>query len=192
MAKKVKLTNARRDVIRDFGVKHISTTIDRTKEQKHLAAMVEGANAAIRAKYPEADMVILRKYNLARKDHCLKFHFPSGRVDGFSFQSDAGIVDLPYKAGCHYSSNDVFPVSAAFEKAFDEYARLKKESDKRQQERTQEFLNFLGACQNLDEVLDVIPLPADIRERLGYEANSLVAVTPDTVKSLKATFKKAA
>src|SRR5262245_20756892 len=89
MTKKVKLTNARRDVIREFGAKHIASVIDRDKETKHLAAMVEGANAAIRTKYPEVDMATLRKYNLTRKDYCLKFQFPSGRVDGFNFQTDA-------------------------------------------------------------------------------------------------------
>lgn len=192
MTKKLKLTNARRDVIRDFGVKHIASSIDRTKEQKHLAAMVEGANTAIRAKYPEADMAVLRKYKLERIDRCLKFQLPSGRVDGFTFPNDAAIADMPYCKSCYYGNSDVFPVTAAFEKAFEEFAKLKDDSDKRQQEKTTEFLAFLGACQNLDEVLDVIPLPEDIRKRLGQESTALVAVTPETVKSLKATFKKAA
>ena len=192
MTKKVKLTNARRDVIRDFGIRHIADSIDRTKEQKHLAVMIDGANAAIRAKYPEADMAVLRRYKLERTDRCLKFQFPSGRVDGFNFSCTDQIVDLPYCRGCGYSNGDVFPVTAAFEKSFDEYARLKTESEKQQQEKIQEFANFLGACQYVEEVLDVIPLPDDIRKRVGHESTGLVAVTPETVKSLKATFKKAA
>lgn len=192
MTKKVKLTNTRRDVIREFGLKHISAGIDRAKEQKHLAVMVDGANAAIRAKYSEADMAVLRKYKLERTDRCLKFQLPSGRVDGFTFANDAALADMPYSRGCGYGSNDVFPVTTAFEKAFDEHAKLKADSDRRQQEKAQEFLNFLGACQYVEEVLDVIPLPEDIRKRVGHESTGLVAVTPETVKSLKATFKKAA
>ena len=192
MAKKVKLTNARRDVIREFGLKHIAAGIDRTKEQKQLAVMIDGANVAIRAKYPEADMIALRKYKLERTDRCLKFQLPSGRVDGFNFANDAALKDMPYSRGCGYGSNEVFPVTATFEKAFDEYAKLKTDSDKRQREKEQEFLNFLGACQYVEEVLEVIPLPEDIRKRVGHESTGLVAVTPETVKSLKATFKKAA
>ena len=192
MTKKIKLTKAHREVIQGFGLTHISTSIDRSKEKKHLAVMIEGANSVIRDKYPEADMAILRKYKLERIDRCVKFQLPSGRVDGFTFMSDAAIADIPYCRSCVYGNSDVFPVTPAFEKAFDEYAKLKTESDKRQQEKQQEFLSFLGACQFLDEVLDVIPLPEDIRKRLGHSSNSLVAVTPETVKSLKTMFKKAA
>jgi hypothetical protein len=192
MTKKIKLNKTHRDVIQDYGVKHIAATIDRSKENKQLAVLLDGANAAIRAKYPEADMAILRKYKLERTDRCLKFQFPSGRVDGFSFMSNAAVVDMPYKAGSHYSSNDVFPVPPAIEKAFDEYAKLHLENDKKQQAKLSEFNAFLNACQYVDEVLEVIPLPDDIRKRLGHSSTGLVAVTPDTVKSLKATFRQAA
>ena len=192
MTKKIKLNKSHREVIQDFGLKHIASTIDRGKEQKQLAILLEGANAAVRKKYPEEDMVVLRKYKLERMDRCLKFQFPSGRVDGFTFVSPAEIVDLPYSKSCHYGNNDVFPVNAAFEKAFDEHAKLKLENDGRQTEKNREFMAFLTACQFLDEVLDVISLPDDIRKRLGHTSTALVAVTPETVKSLKATFKKAA
>jgi hypothetical protein len=33
-------------------------------------------------------------------------------------------------------------------------------------------------------------LPEDLRKRLGQSSTALVAVTPETMKSLKATFKK--
>lgn len=192
MAKKTKLSKFHRSVIEEFGVRHIAASIDRSKENKHLSVLLEAANAAIREKYPEADMVILRKYKLERTDRCLTFQFPSGRVDGFTFNSEAAVVDMPYKAGCGYFSSEVFPLPAAAEKAFDEYAKLKAESDKKQREKGQQFLAFLSACQTVDEVLDVIPLPDDIRKRLGHSSGALVAVTPETVKSLKATFKAAA
>ncbi len=172
--------------------KHIAASIDRSKEQKHLAVLLEGVNASIRSKYPEADMAVLRKYKLERTDRCLKLQFPSGRVDGFTFASDAEVVDMPYKAGCGFYNNDVFPVTAAVEKAFDEYAKVKGENDKKQTERFQQFMAFLFACKFIDEVLDVIPLPEDVRKRLGHSSTALVAVTPETVKSLKATFKTAA
>jgi hypothetical protein len=192
MTKKIKLNKSHRELIQNYGVKHIAGTIDRSKEQKQLAILLDGANASIRVKYPEGDMVILRKYKLQRTDRCLKFQFPSGRVDGFNFSADAQVVDMPYKAGCGWSGSDVFPISEKVEKAFDEYAKLKTESDKKQQDKLNDFVAFLAACQYVEEVLDVIPMPDDIRKRLGHESSALVAVTPETVKSLKATFKKAA
>ena len=192
MAQKIKLNKSHREVIKSYGLNRISASIDRNKEAKQLQILLDGANTAIRGKYPESDMAILRKYELERTDRCLKFQFPSGRVDGFNFRSDVAIVDMPYKAGCHYSSNDVFPVSEKFEIAFDTHAKLKTENDKIEKAKHNEFFAFLNACQFVEEVLEVIPLPDDIRKRLGHSSTGLVAVTPDTVKSLKATFKLAA
>jgi len=190
MTKKIKLNKTQRSVIEEYGVKHIQSTINRGQEAKLYQALLEGANKAIRAKYPEEDMVILRKYKLTRQDYCLRFQFPSERVDGFSFAYSTAIADMPSKQGCY--SGEVFPVMAAFEKAYDEYAKVKKFNDKLESDKSQSFRAFVTACVYLDEVLEVIELPGEIRERLGHRSTGLVAVTPETVASLKATFKQAA
>lgn len=192
MAKKIPLSNTRRELVREFGSNHIKDSIDRNKEQKQLAIMLREANAAIRKKYPEEEMAVLRKYDLARVDRCLKIQMPSGRVDGFSFNADCAVADIAYNRHCSYLNSDVFPVSEAFEKAFDLHAQHKSDADKLQQEKYGQFVSFLNACKTVDDVLEVIPLPEDIRKRLGADSTALVAVTPETVKSLKATFKKAA
>jgi hypothetical protein len=190
MTKKIKLSKIQRAVIEEYGVKHIQSTIDRKQEAKLYQAMLDGANKAIRSRYPEDDMLILRKFELTREDRCLRFQFPSQRVDGFSFKYETPIADVPIKNGCF--SGEVFPVDAAFEEAFDEYATLRKANDKLENDKSQCFRAFIIACVYLDEVLEVIELPEEIRERLGHRSTGLVAVTPETVASLKATFKQAA
>jgi hypothetical protein len=190
MTKKIKLNKTQRTVIEEYGVKHIQFTIDRKREAELHQAILDGANKAIRIRYPQEDMVILRKFNLTREDRCLRFQFPSQRVDGFSFKLQTPIADMPYKNGCF--SGEVFPVDAAFEEAFDEYATVKRANDKFQNDKWQSFRALAIACVYLDEVLEVIELPEEIRERLGHRSIGLVAVTPETVASLKATFKQAA
>ena len=192
MAKKIPLSNTRREVLRDYGLKHIQASIDRSKEQKQLAILLTEANLAIREKFPESDMAVLRKHDLARTDGCLKFQMPSGRVDGFSFPANCEVADIPQNRHCHYSNSIVYPITAAFEKAFDLHAKHKLEADKLQQEKLGQFNGFLNACKTVEDFLEVIPLPEDIRKRLGADSTALVAVTAETVKSLKATFKKAA
>ena len=95
MTKKTQLNKARRAIIEEYGFKHIESSIDRTRENDLLQQLVRYANEAIRAKYPEADMAVLRKYEVVRTDHCLRFQFPSGRVDGRSFPPDAPLADMP-------------------------------------------------------------------------------------------------
>lgn len=191
MTKKIKLNKSHRAVIEEWGAKHIASTIDRAKEAKLLVVILDGTNAAVRAKYPEKDMAVLRKYNVTRTDYCLRLQFPSGRVDGFNFSKEDAVADLPCKAGC-YSNNDVFAVSEAVEKAFDGHAKEKAENDKKKNEKLGQFYAFVNACQTVEEVLDVIPLPDDVRKRLGHASTALVAASPESIKSLKATFKVAA
>jgi hypothetical protein len=186
MTSKTRLTKASREIIENYGIGHITSTLDRTAEKAQLAIILDGANAAIRAKYPETDMAVLRKYQLESTDHCLKFQFPSGRVDGFRFPYGSELADLPYRRGC--GSSDVFPVDAAFEAAYDLYAKLKQANDKLESERCKQFRDFLAACRCVQDVMEVIRLPDDTLRRLGQGSRALVAITPDTVESLKATF----
>ena len=61
MTKKTQLNNARRAIIEEYGIKHIESSIDRIRENDLLQQLVRYVNEAIRAKYPEADMAVLRK-----------------------------------------------------------------------------------------------------------------------------------
>ena len=190
MTKKTQLNKVRRAIIEEYGFKHIDASLDRTRENDLLQQLVRYANEAIRAKYPEADMAILRKYEVVRTDHCLRFQFPSGRVDGRSFPHDAPLADMPQHRGCY--SGEVFAVSAECEQVFDTYeaefqANYRLKDDKRRQ-----FLDFVTASRTVEEVLEVIDLPADIRERLGHRSTALIAVSVESVSALRETFRIAA
>ncbi|MCE9565985.1 MAG: hypothetical protein K8U57_28510 [Planctomycetes bacterium] len=190
MTKKTPLNATRRQIIEEYGLKHIETTIDRTREHALLKQLVDETNRAIRAKYPESDMAVIRKYQLQRIDSWLQFVFPTGRVDGFTFSGRTDIADRPEYRG-NYNS-DVYVVTAEFEQAFDEHAKIQKASEKQKRERDAAFRNFVGSCRSVEDVLEVINLPADIRERLGHRSSALVAITPETVASLRNTFKSEA
>lgn len=101
MTKKTKLLKTHRDIIEAYGERTIRASVDRTRESELLQSIIDGANAAIRAKYPESDMAVIRKYKLERIDYCLRFQFPSGRVDGFNFHMRSNdLADMPRPGGC--------------------------------------------------------------------------------------------
>jgi hypothetical protein len=124
----------------------------------------------------------------------LRFQFPSTRVDGFAFNSEDidKLADVACNGGCYNS--DVFVVNAAFEQAYDEHATVKKANDEECSAKQRAFNALVEAAKTLDDVLAVIELPAEIQERLGRKSTALVALSPDTLKSLKNDFaiKKAA
>jgi len=190
MTKKTQLNKARRTIIEEYGLKHIDLSIDRTQENQLLQQLIGYANEAIRKKYPEDDMAVLRRYGVVRTDHCLRFQFPSGRVDGRSFPSDAPLADMPQHGGCY--SGEVFAVSAECEQVFDAYAAEHQANYLLRHDKNRRFLDFVTASRTVEEVLEVIELPADIRERLGHRSTALVAVSPESVSVLRETFRIAA
>jgi hypothetical protein len=187
MTKRTQLNKARRTIIEEYGLKHIESSIDRTQENDLLQQLIRYANEAIRAKFPEADMEVLRKYQVVRTDHCLRFQFPSGRVDGRSFRSDAPLADMPGHSGCY--SGEVFAVSAECEQVFDAYAAEFQDNYRLKDDKRRQFLDFVTASRTVEDVLEVIALPADIRERLGHRSTALIAVSSESVSALRETFK---
>jgi hypothetical protein len=190
MTKRTQLNKARRAIIEEYGFKHIESSIDRTRENDLLQQLTRYANEAIRAKYPEAEMAVLRKYDVVRTDHCLRFQFASGRVDGRSFPSDAPLADMPQHRGCY--SGEVLAVSAECEQVFDAYAAEFQANYGLKNDRKRQFLDFVTASRTVEDVLEVIDLPADIRERLGHRSTALIAVSAESVFALRETFRIAA
>jgi hypothetical protein len=185
---KIRLNNTHRDILTEYGSKKIAGLIDRSREKVLYDTLLEAANKAIRVKYPEEHLVICRLYELTRTDYCLRFQFPSGRVDGvyFSPADTQRICDVPSGRGCHNS--DVFPVDKAFEDACDEYDKLKKANDEEARSRVASFRSLIVASKTLEDVLEVIDLPEDILERFGRKSTALVALSSDTLRSLKQDF----
>jgi len=190
MTKTTQLNKARRTIIQEYCLKRIESSTDRTRENDLLQQLVRYANEAIRARFPEADMAVLRKYQVVRTDRCLRFQFPSGRVDGKSFPSDAPVADMPQYSGCY--SGEVFAVSAECEQVFDAYDAELEANYRLRDDKRRQVLDFVTASRTVEDVLEVIDLPADLRERLGHRSTALIAVSAESVSALREAFRIAA
>jgi len=184
---KTRLNNIHRDLLRTYGHDRIGGLIDRSEEKAFYTQLLDGANQAIRKRFPEEDMVILRRYGVAHIDRCVRFQFPSGRVDGFYFPSDeTALADIPYRSSC--TTDAAYPVEAAVETAFDGYHKAHTANNKEQYKRTSAFDSLLHAARTLDEVIEAIDLPPEVLERLGHKTTALVALSSDDLKRLKQDF----
>jgi hypothetical protein len=189
---KIRLNKTHRAIITDYGQGVIDKLIDRNALDAAYESLLAGVNAAIRKKFPEAEMVVLRKHNLVTFDRCLKMQFPTGRVDGFTFdyKDEQRLADLPYRWGC--GSSDVFAVDEATETAFDSYQLLQKAYREERSRKRANLESLVESAKTLDDVLEVIELPAAVQEQLGKRSQALVALSPDTLTQLKDDFKLAA
>jgi len=182
-----RLNTIHRDLLRNYGRERIASLIDRNEEKAFHAQVLVGANQAIRKRYPEEDMAVLRRYQVTHTDGCVRFQFPSGRVDGFYFPSEEkGLADIPYRRNC--TTDAAYPVDAAIEAAFDGYHKARTANDKEQHRRTSAFDSLLRAARTLEEVMEAIELPPEVLGRLGQKGTALVALSSDDLTRLKQDF----
>jgi hypothetical protein len=167
--------------------------LDGKQADETLAALVSRANAILRAKYPEEDMPVLRKYDMVHVDSCLRFSLPeSGRVFGVQFsqpnvlRTEAKLVDIPCRSGCY--NRDVYACDSAFEALADKWEKQIHDRALLISEKEREHNSFLLSCRYLEDVEAVVPLTEEIRNTIGAQARSLTVINPDVLSRIKSDF----
>ena len=154
-------------------------------------------NKALRVKFPESDMVILRKYSLTHIDGCLKFvNSETGQVFGVQFDYDydkasnriweADIADIPHRQGCR--SGDVFSVAPTAQQTIEAFIKAKEDMKHARLEKLKAYKSFLAACKTVDEFNETVPLPEDLKMRYMV-GGALIAINPEPVAEIKKDFK---
>lgn len=187
---KTRMNSAHRSVLKDFAMKKIEDVVDRKPEQKLYKKMVAQTNSALRKKYPEKDMDVLRKYQLTQRDNCVRYVFPSGRIEGFDFQeAREELVEIPYTRGCtSYNSKDIYPMPQEFEAMLDEYNKLKDASEKIISQKRRDCNSLIEYAKYVEDVLEVIKIPKEIEDNLTAKSTALVALSPDVIERIQADF----
>ena len=194
---KTRISKDMREALHRYMVEEFRRRLDKTEIENTRIALVERTNAILRAKYPEEDMPVLRKYDMNRVDACLKFTvLDTGRVFQVSFNhsySDLGaaaLVDIPCVRGCYnheiYACDKEFEVLAdSFEKQIDDRHAIVAGKER-------EYKSFLAACRYLEEVEAVVPLTEEIRDQVGAQSRSLTLISPAVLSSIKSDFAQEA
>jgi hypothetical protein len=196
-APKTRLTKGMRDTLYRYMGEELVQRLDRTEVAATLFELVEKTNVILRAKYPEEDMPVLRKYEMVRVDSCLRFTVSeTGRVFGVDFsqpgilRTETKLADIPHRRGCY--NMDVYPCDTAFEAVADRWAKQMNERSLLISEKKREYDGFLLASRYLEDVEAVVPLTEEIRKTLGAQTRSLTIISPDVLSSIKSDFAAAA
>lgn len=193
---KTTMRESMRDGILDWMIKEYDKkaegSIDKIRDK---AAAV--ANKALRVKFPEADMAVLRKYSLTDIDGCIKFmNSETAQVFGveFDFKYDGSgkriypvpLADIPSRRGCR--SGDVFPVSATAQAALEAFTKAKEDAKAARDLKIRDYKSFLAACKTVDEFNETVPLPDDLRNRY-MSGGALIAISPEKIAEIGKDFK---
>ncbi len=158
-------------------------------------------NEILRKKYPEEDMVVLRKYKAVRHDYCIRFNIPEevGLVFGFNIScyynselelqkvASETLADIPNSGGCN--SNTVYIATKKIKEAIDVYDNARKDYETFYNKKKSEYASFVNTCRTLEDIESVIPLPADIRQRITGARSELAVINPEILESIADDFK---
>jgi hypothetical protein len=72
-------------------------SFDGSKIAATLGELVRHVNSALRAKFPEEDLIVFRRYEQAQRDHCIRFLSANGPRVFMAHLLEAGdaVVDIP-------------------------------------------------------------------------------------------------
>jgi hypothetical protein len=165
--------------------------IDDTQLAATFTDLVGRVNKILRAKYPEVDMPVLRKYHFVTVDRCLKFTIlGSERVIGVRLyppgQVKGEIADIPCRSGCY--NNEIFPCDKDFEILADKWTNQVEARGLLIEKKRGEYQAFLHACRYLEDVEAVLPISEELRKALGAQSRSLSVISPDVISRIKSDF----
>lgn len=199
MAKK-RLNQYTREVLKDWMCKE---KLDENEGQQELQALFDKLitliNPIIRKRYPEKDMIILRKYKLVKTDTCLTFHKIKDEIPvvfGIDFRWDyskfsetakASIADVPQFGGCN--SSIVFEGTEELEKLFHTFKNTYDSFNKKRTNKYNKYHAFVNNCKYLEDIEEVIAVPENIRFEITGKATSLSIMSQDLVNEIKEDFK---
>jgi hypothetical protein len=168
--------------MQDKLIAHATNTVAPAKEAKALTAAYRKAEPLVRkvveAKYKPADMAICEKYNLTRRDACVRVQFPSGGVEQFTF-TEAETAPLVTEGSCYsrmYTCDE--KTAAAIEAWVVARDAFKAEATK----RINAYRALVLASANVEDVVAAWPEVANLLPA----PNDLIAFDPEQIAILQA------
>ena len=167
-----------------------------------LKVLVEHINPLLEKKYPKTDMAVLFKYDLTRKDCCLKFQIlDTGQVYLVELNPykdiltnsqlkyvKENIASIPSRGGCR--NNTIYEGTTVVRDLFAEMETLIEDYKEDIQCKRRKYNTFLHQCKTLEDVQSVVEIPVDILETIIKKGSALVFMNPDVLEDIRKEFRK--
>ncbi len=174
---KIRLTLGARDTLRSLAKKLVVAEPEAKAVEKSYKALAPIMRKIIEAKYPPRDMRVLKKYEKAEIDDCIRVQLASGGVDEFKFIEDTGPL-----SACPYCS--IYPLDA---KQTDLFAEWEKATTAHKEAVRQKLLDYNGliiASRTWEDVIEIWPEAATIKpEFANYPLTILSAEVIERIKA---------
>ena len=183
MATKTRLNEWRRDILRSLATTLVTADPELLGERECVAKnLSEAVRGLVVARYPQDDMKVLLKYDMATRDKCIRLRFDNGREE----QTNLLEEPFPLRPGgpCH---RYVYLAPDSVKDLFETVERLDRVISASVVERLKPYLKLVSSSQTYEDVLAVWPEAEKARESIGATLNGIVtSVTAEEIEAIQA------
>lgn len=178
---KTRLTAGGRMALRELAFRVVEVPIEKAaKDDAYLAAAAAVRHALI-GRFPLADMAILKKYDVARHDQCIRFQLTAGGVKQFQFNpTDEPYPLIPIRGHSYRMHQADAGLTTTLERWFTAEEAYKKAINT----KVADYCALIDAARNWEDVIEVWPEADSVMAAQGRQLT--IAVTPAVIDRIRA------
>lgn len=185
MAKKV-LNKGHREALESLAHKLVIETQDRAALDAAYEACANMVKGLVEAKFPPADMAVLKKYDQAYPDGCIYISAGWGGYERFNFRD--GDERVPMRPGDRYGCNSRNPYLLNDEQTalYDAFKFADREHSDAIKTRYADYRALIQSARTFEELVEVWPAAEQLRERICGQSRAIAVMSEEVVARIKA------
>lgn len=179
---KTRLNQGHREFLRKLMQEIVTCPEEVAEVEKTYAAAEPLVRKAVEAKYPAKDMKVLRRYEAAKQDDCIKLQLSAGGVEMFHFKPDTGpiVAKVTYQGAIYLADEKTTD-------AVQNWIAAREIASKRIREKHTDYEALIEGTNYLEDIEAVWPEAAELRKRIAKQLPAVLS--EEVVKRIKADSK---
>ncbi len=178
---RTRLNETHRSLLRKFAQEHTACPKEQKARDKTYERASRLVREAIEKRFPPADMAVLLKYEVAAPDLCIQGGSPSGQFVGFEYTAAEDAPTVPRR----YCSSRSIPFTQTAVDAIESYTKAKDACEIALTKKLDAYSTLIRTARTFEEVVDVWPAVAALREQIVVPSTALIALSPETVDFIR-------
>lgn len=182
--KNKRLSQTDRETLFKLARKKVVETQDDAALKVAYDAAADVISAQMKAKYPPADMEVLRRYDQATRDNCIYYSTGGFNYEQFRFREDDDRIPLrPKERGCNMRTP--FLLEGENEKVLANFRRVEAENKAAIKQRENDFKALIWGAKTFNEVASVWPGAETLRETIVGTGTALAVLSSEVIDRLR-------
>jgi hypothetical protein len=181
--KNKRLTQGDRDTLFTLATKQVVATENSDALDAAYDAAAQVVHDALVAKYPQKDMLVLKRYDTAKADQCVYVTRAMYDYDRFNFRD--GDTRIPLRPVDNCNRNAPFSLEGEQAKVYEAFKDAEKAHKKTLDQRMADYKALIYGARNFNEVVSVWPAAEVLRESIVGTGTALRVLSEDVVARIQ-------